>query len=197
MKKELTYLIELLSKNAKNEERLFFEKIILFLENKLLYAPSSYSEEKIKTLMQYNGYSVPKDYKNTLSRLDLLLTKLLSSSINEGKKQLLMTLLYSNFPSKKGLIQHSLALFESQLEPVEKNIYANLNAYIEGLNRALGIYCILSEQSTPETLIAFGETLHVTLVSMIYNEEEKALLDKGLHELLAVYLTLYGKYLYV
>ena len=106
------------------------------------------------------------------------------------------TLLNTNFPKKKNFLEHSLVLFESQLEPAEKSIYHTLSAYVIGLNRGLSLFYLLGKTSTPETLMLFSHTLHVSLLAFIFNEEERGFLSEGLTQLLGVYLSLYGKYLY-
>jgi hypothetical protein len=45
--------------------------------------------------------------------------------------------------------------------------------------------------------VCFGELLHEKLLNLLFNEEEKTHLSQGLKELLGVYLSLYGKYLYM
>lgn len=196
MKKEIIYLLEYLSKSEKSEEAELYRAIVMALEATLLYAPSSYSQVKIQTLMRHANYEVPQTFKEAITLLDARLEALLPSSLVQMRHTIVKTLLISNFPKKKGFLEHSLALFESQLEPVEKNIYQNIMAYVIGLNRALCLFFLLGEKSTPEMLLTFSRTLHVTLIASIFNEEEKTLLEKGLQELMGVYVGIYGKYLY-
>ncbi len=196
MKKEIIYLLEYLSKSEKSEEAEPYQAIVMALEATLLYAPSRYSQLKIQTLMQHANYPVPQTFQEAVTLLDARLEAFLPSSLVQIRQTIVKTLLVSNFPKKKGFLEHSLALFESQLEPVEKNIYQSIMAYVVGLNRALCLFFLLGEKSTPEALLTFSHTLHVTLLESIFNEEEKALLEKGLGELMGVYVGIYGKYLY-
>jgi len=196
MKKEIIYLLEYLSKSEKSEEAELYKAIVIALEATVLYAPSNYSQIKIQTLMRHASYEVPQTFKEASTLLDARLEALLPSSLVQMRHTILKTLLISNFPKKKGFLEHSFALFESQLEPVEKNIYQNIMAYVVGLNRALCLFFLLGERSTPESFLSFAQTLHVKLLESIFNEEEKTLLEKGLKELMGVYVGIYGKYLY-
>lgn len=196
MKKEITYLFEFLCKNEKPEEAQLYASIAHALEKRLLYVPSRYTQEKLNILMRHMGYLVPTSYEEAIKHFDTVLEAFLPKPLFDAKKTIFMTLLTSNFPKKRGFLEHSLALFESQLEPVEKSIYHNLSAYVKSINRGLGLFFILGEKSTPEILIAFTNDLHVNLLQTIYNEEERTLLKKGLSELMAVFIGLYGKYLF-
>ena len=196
MKKEISYLFEYLCKNEKPEEAQLYASIAHALEKRLLYVPSQYTQEKLTILMRHMGYAVPTNYEEAIKRFDALIEAFLPKPLFEAKKTLFMSLLSSNFPKKKGFLEHSFALFESQLEPVEKSIYHNLSAYVKSINRGLGLFFIFGEKSTPEMLIAFTNDLHVNLLQKIYNEEEKTLLQQGLSELMAVFIGLYGKYLF-
>lgn len=196
MKKETLYLLEYLCKSEKNEKANVYKAMADALELALLYVPSSLTRNKIKTLMHHNGYCVPENFEAACKRLDGALEEWLPPKIAQLRKTILQTLLASNFPQKKGFLNHSLALFESQLEPVEKSIYQNLMAYIMGLNRALSLFCLLQEKSEPEELVHFAQNLHVKLMALVFHEEEKELLQKGLGELMGVYVSVYGKYLY-
>lgn len=196
MKKEITYLLEYLSKSEKSEEAGLYKNIVSALEGTILYAPSIYSQTQIQALMRRANYDVPKTFKEAFTLLDTRLDSSLPPSLIEVRKTILKTLLISNFPKKKGFLEHSLALFESQLEPVERNIYQSIMAYVIGLNRALSLFFVLEEKSMPEKLISFSQELHVKLMTSIFNEEERELLEKGLNELMGVYIGIYGKYLY-
>lgn len=197
MKKEIIYLLEYLSKSDKAEEAHFYQKIISALENALLYTPTRYTQNQLQTLIKHSGYTVPQNFQEALNRLDTVLENALPKNLIELRKSIFLTLLVSNFPKKKGFLEHSLALFESQLEPVEKSIYHNLSAYVISLNRGLALLFLLQSKSTPEMLVTFAKTLHVTLLETIFNQEERALLSQGLSELMAVYVGVYGKFLYM
>lgn len=198
MKKETLYLIEYLAKSEKNP---FYARVIEHLTSCMLYSPSSLTQTRLSTVMHHYGLEIPKDENDAQKRLDVALDAVLPSSLNEGKKALFMTLLASNFPKKKGFLTLSLELFLSQLEPVEKSIYENLLAYVSGLNRGLALFYVLAKEQTtpftPEQLVSLGSFLHVTLCQLIFNEEELGALEEGLKSLMSVYLTLYGKYLYM
>ncbi len=196
MKKEIIYLMEYLSKSDKDDEAKLYQAIIHALERTVLYTPSRYTQEKLCILMRHATFETPENFQEALKLLDARFEELIPSSLMQMRKTIFKTLLISNFPKKKSFLEHSLALFESQLEPVEKNIYQSIMAYVMGLNRALCFFFLLGEKSTPEMLLTFSSTLHVTLMESIFNEEEKVLLEKGLKELMGVYVGIYGKYLY-
>ena len=201
MKKEILYLTEYLSKSDNAQEKAFYEVLVQTLTTFELYMPTKFTQAQISALMSHQGFGVPSSFKEGVKSLDAALEQALPSSLHEAKKNLFMTLLRVNFPKKKSFLSVSLELFLSQLEPVEKSIYENLLAYVSGLNRSLALFFLLSKEErsifTPERLVAFGDALHVTLLDLVFNEEEKALLSQGLKELLGVYLSLYGKYLYM
>jgi len=201
MKKEIIYLMEYLRKSTHMPEHVFYECILQTLATLELYQPSHYTQKQIYTLMQHQNQICPQDAQEAVKRVDKLIEDLLPLSLREAKKKLFITLLQSNFPKKKSFLTISLALFVSQLEPVEKNIYENLLGYVSALNRALSFFYGLAKENTqtfnPESLVYFGEALHVNLLELLYNEEEHHYLDAGLKELLGVYLSLYGKYLYM
>ena len=126
-----------------------------------------------------------------------MLESFLPNEISTLKKSIFHTLIASNFPQKKGFLEHSYALFISELEPVEKTIFDNLTSYVLHINRGLGVFCSVENMQSPENFVAFGNALHVKLLKFIYNEEERLLMNNGLKELLSVYLGIYGRYLYV
>jgi len=196
MKKEMIYLLEYLSKSVQTDVAQVYCAIGEELERTLLYAPSRYSQTNIQTLMSRSGYRVPSQSEEAVMMLDTLLEIAVPQTLKEYRKTIFHTLLMANFPTKKSFLEHSLALFESQLEPVEKSIYHTIFTYVVCLNRALSLFYILGKKSTPESLISFSQALHVRLLSLVFNEEEKAFLTKGLQELMGVYVGLYGKYIY-
>lgn len=196
MKKEILYLIEYLSKSEQTDVAQVYCTIVEGLERTLLYAPSRYSRTKVQALMRHSGYTVPQNEDEAVRALDALLETVLPQTLKQNRNTLFHTLLVTNFPTQKSFLEHSLALFESQLEPAQKSIYQTLLTYIVCLNRALGLFYTLGKKSTPESLIDFSQSLHVSLLALIFNEEEKAYLAKGLHELMGVYIGLYGRYLY-
>lgn len=201
MKKEILYLTEYLAKSESEQERTFYALLIENLAVLEVYSPTKFTQAQIGSLMLRQGLNVPSSFKEGIQALDSLFESVIPKPLQEAKKTLFMTLLNGNFPKKKGFLSVSLDLFLSQLEPVEKSIYENLLAYVSGLNRALAFFFILGKEDaqnfTPERLVAFGESLHDKLLDFLFNEEEKALLSQGLKELLGVYLSLYGKYLYM
>lgn len=201
MKKEILYLTEYLAKSESEQAKAFYELLVQTLATFELYTPTKFTQAQISALMARQGFGAPSSFEAGVKALDTALEQTLPSSLQEAKKTLFMTLLTVNFPKKKSFLSVSLELFLSQLEPVEKSIYENLLAYVSGLNRALALFFVLGKEEastfTPERLVAFGDALHVKLVELVFNEEEKALLSQGLKELLGVYLSLYGKYLYM
>lgn len=201
MKKEILYLTEYLAKSENAQEKAFYELLVQILTSLELYTPTKFTQVQIGSLMSRQGFCTPSNFEEAVKALDSVLDAALPKPLQEAKKSLFMTLLNANFPKKKGFLSVSLDLFLSQLEPVEKSIYENLLAYVLGLNRSLALFFVLGKEDahnfTPECLVAFGESLHVRLLKLLFNEEEKALLSQGLKELLGVYLSLYGKYLYM
>lgn len=196
MKKELTYLIEYSIKNPHQEGVVLHDFLVQTLASMELYTPTKYTQKQIITLMTHANITPPTSLEEALKRVDTLLETMLPKALNEGKKHLFHTLIASNFPQKKGFLEHSYALFESQLEPVEKSIYHALRAYVKGLSLGLGLFYCFGKSCTPEALLAFAQTLHVKLLELIFNKEETMLLSKGLSELMGVYVGLYGNYLY-
>ncbi len=201
MKKEILYLTEYLAKSESEQERTFYALLIQNLADLEVYSPTKLTQAQIGSLMSGQGFCAPSGFIEGTKALDSAFEKALPKSLQEAKKSLFMTLLSVNFPKKKGFLNVSLDFFLSQLEPVEKSIYENLLAYVAGLNRALALFFVLGKEDaqnfTPERLVAFGESLHGKLLTFLFNEEEAALLNQGLKELLGVYLSLYGKYLYM
>ena len=49
----------------------------------------------------------------------------------------------------------------------------------------------------PEVFIEFASGVHVKLIEMIFNKEEKELLADKLKEIMGVYLSVYARFLYV
>ncbi|OHE11890.1 MAG: hypothetical protein A2329_05365 [Sulfurimonas sp. RIFOXYB2_FULL_37_5] len=197
MKKEIIYLSEYLAKNQTKGEFEPYEAILHVLDTLEIYTPSKYDQTQIQVLFKRSGLDVPSYFEEAVLQLDKVLESFLPSDITTLKKSIFLTLIASNFPQKKGFLEHSYALFISQLEPVEKTIFDNLTSYVLHINRGLGVFYSLGEKQTPENFVAFGNALHVKLLTLFYNEEERALLDDGLKELLGVYLGIYGKYLYM
>jgi hypothetical protein len=200
MKKTILYLIEFLAKSpdALGMPYAFMLDDLAVME---LHTPTKFSQPQIVALMRHQGLNAPMSFTEGLKALDSTLEQLMPQTLHEAKKTLFTTLLATNFPKKRGFLNHSLDLFLSQLEPVEKSIYDNLLAYVAGLNRGLGFFfCLAKEEPeyfTPEAFVRFSESLHVRLLELIFNEEEQGYLSQGLKELLGVYLSLYGKHLYM
>jgi hypothetical protein len=201
MKKEILYLTEYLAKSDNEHVSAFYAVLVQTLATFELYTPTKFTQPQIGALMMRQDLCVPSSMEEGVKALDAALEQLLPSTLQEAKKSLFITLLNANFPKKKSFLSVSLEFFLSQLEPVENSIYENLLAYVSGLNRALALFFVLGKEEastfTPERLVAFGEALHVKLLALVFNEEENALLSQGLKELLGVYLSLYGKYLYM
>lgn len=200
MKKEILYLTEYLAKSESAQENAFYELLMQNLVSQELYTPTKFTQAQIASLMQRQGLCAPSSFEEGVKALDTALEQALPKPLQEAKKTLFMTLLNANFPKKRGFLNVSLDLFLSQLEPVEKSIYENLLAYVSGLNRSLALFFVLGKEAcqnfTPERFVKFAEVLHEKLLDLVFNEEEKALMGQGLKELLGVYLSLYGKYLY-
>jgi hypothetical protein len=196
MKKEIIYLIEYLAKSHTQGVAEPYSAILDALSTFEIYSPSKYDQTKIKVLMHHGGWNVPLGCDDAILQLDKALETLLPIEITNLKKSVFKTLIASNFPQKKAFLEHSYAFFISQLEPVEKSIFDNVTSYVLHINRGLAIFYSVREKQSPENFVAFGNALHVKLLALIYNEEERSLMNDGLKELLGVYLGIYGKYLY-
>lgn len=197
MKKEIIYLSEYLAKSNIQGEFEPYEAVLQVLNTLEIYTPSKYDQTQIQVLLKRSGFDVPSSFEEAILQLDKVLEGFLPKEISTLKKSIFNTLIASNFPQKKGFLEHSYALFISQLEPVEKTIFDNLTSYVLHINRGLGIFYSVGENQSPENFVAFGNALHVKLLELIYNEEERSLMSDGLKELLGVYLGIYGKYLYM
>lgn len=197
MKKEIIYLMEYLSKSPSIGESELYSVIISALENSDVYIPSKYNQTQINALMLRIDMTPPNSFSEAVVGLDKAIELLLPEEIATMKKSIFHTLMVSNFPQKKGFLEHSYAFFISQLEPVEKSIFDNLTSYVLCLNRGLGIFYSVGQNHSPEAFIAFGNTFHKELMRLIYNDEEQKLLGEGLKSLLGVYLGMYGKHLYM
>ena len=197
MKKEIIYLSEYLAKSQIKGAFEPYEAILQVLNTLEIYTPSKYDQVQIQVLLKHGGWSVPYSFEEAVLQLDKVLESFLPNEISTLKKSIFHTLIASNFPQKKGFLEHSYALFISELEPVEKTIFDNLTSYVLHINRGLGVFCSVENMQSPENFVAFANALHVKLLKFIYNEEERLLMNNGLKELLSVYLGIYGRYLYV
>ncbi len=197
MKKEIIYLSEYLAKSQIKGAFEPYEAILQVLNTLEIYTPSKYDQVQIQVLLKHGGWSVPSSFEEAVLQLDKVLESFLPNEISTLKKSIFHTLIASNFPQKKGFLEHSYALFISELEPVEKTIFDNLTSYVLHINRGLGVFCSVENMQSPENFVAFANALHVKLLKFIYNEEERLLMNNGLKELLSVYLGIYGRYLYV
>jgi hypothetical protein len=197
MKKEIIYLSEYLAKSQIKGAFEPYEAILQALNTLEIYTPSKYDQVQIQVLLKHGGWSVPSSFEEAVLQLDKVLESFLPNEISTLKKSIFHTLIASNFPQKKGFLEHSYALFISELEPVEKTIFDNLTSYVLHINRGLGVFCSVENMQSPENFVAFGNALHGKLLKFIYNEEERLLMNNGLKELLSVYLGIYGRYLYV
>ena len=197
MKKEIIYLSEYLAKSQIKGAFEPYEAILQVLNTLEIYTPSKYDQVQIQVLLKHGGWSVPSSFEEAVLQLDKVLESFLANEISTLKKSIFHTLIASNFPQKKGFLEHSYALFISELEPVEKTIFDNLTSYVLHINRGLGVFCSVENMQSPENFVAFANALHVKLLKFIYNEEERLLMNNGLKELLSVYLGIYGRYLYV
>ncbi len=201
MKKEILYLLEYLAKNPNEDEKALYALLLQTLSSLELYTPTKFTQAQIHTLMSHQGLHDASGFEASVKAFDDALDAAIPTALREAKQNLFATLLHANFPKKKSFLAVSLECFLSQLEPVEKSIYENLLAYVTALNRALGLFFVLGKEAsssfTPERLVLFGETLHVKLLENIFHEEERVHVRQGLKELLGVYLSLYGTYLYM
>lgn len=187
MKKDINYLIEYLAKSEDKNANLY-KDILSFFSEHLIYTSSSFKLKSLKALALKDGVELADSFDAVLKQLDSFLEENIDKDISEAKKQLLETILSSNFKKKK-----------EEFDKVETSIYKCLTSYIFGLCRGLEIYYIYAKENIkePELFIEYGSFLHVKLLNTIFNKEEKALLEEKLKELMGVYLSLYARYLYV
>lgn len=200
MEKELNYLIEFIAKSDDVPIKKLYGTIHSTLNSLEMCVVSKYSQTQIQAIMNKAQICVPQNIFEAFNALDSLLAHALPKELEEAKQKIFLTLVSSNFPKKRVFLEHSIAFFISQLEPVEKQIYEQLLSYIVGINRAFGIFSLLHKdcvEQNPEHFIDFGTKVHEVLLEMLFNDEEQALLQASLKELLGVYLGLYGKYLYM
>ncbi|WP_024954668.1 hypothetical protein [Sulfurospirillum arcachonense] len=188
MNKEINYLIEYLAKSNEHENSDFYKSILSFFQDHLIYSSSKYEIKTLKVLAIKGGIIFPESFEDALTKLDKLLESNTNNEIIEAKKQLLDTIVSSNFKKKK-----------EHFDKVETSIYKTLIAYIAGLTRALEIFYMYTKNDVkePEVYIEFSNKIHAELIEMIFNKEEKALLADKLKEIMSVYLSVYARYLYM
>lgn len=188
MNKETNYLIEYLAKSENGKSSDFYKTILEFLKINVIYTSSKYEIKTLKVLAQKNDIAFPLNFEDALIKLDAILELSMNSEIKEAKKQLLYTILKANFKKKK-----------EKFDKVETSIYKTLLAYMIGLTRALEIFYMYTKDDVkkPEVYIEFSNKIHDELIELIFNKDEKALLDGKLKEIMSVYLSVYARYLYI
>lgn len=187
MNKEINYLIEYLAKSS-DKNALIYKDILEFFSEHLIYAISKYKIKSLQVLAAKNDIELANSFDAVLKRLDTLLEENMNDEIKEAKKQLLDTIIQSNFKKKK-----------EQFDKVETSIYKCLTSYIYGLTRGFEIFYMYTKDNVkePEVFIEYGNFLHVKLIDTIFNEEEKALLEEKLKEVMSIYLSVYARSLYM
>ena len=180
MNKEINYLIEYLAKS----EKILYKDILYFFAKEGIYTQTKYDAKTIKALASKSGFEIT----DAEQLLNAKLNKEIHKRLVEAKKQLFETLIKANFKKKK-----------EQFDKVDTSIFKCLSAYVGGLTKAFDVFYVYTKdnQQKPEIFIEFANTLHIELVKTIFNQEEKALLEDKLKEVMGVYLALYAKYLYM
>lgn len=186
MNKNMNYLIEFLAKSDENNADLY-QSILVFFKEHYIYTSSKYDIKTLTLLAQRSKIETAVNFDDGLKKLDKILDTSMNSEIREAKEQLLQTIISSNFKKKK-----------EDLDKVETSIYKCITSYIFGLTRALEIFYMYTKDDVkdPEVFIEFANSVHVKLVEMIFNTEEKELLSDKLKEIMSVYLSVYARYLY-
>ncbi len=188
MNKEINYLIEFLAKlDIANVSNLYVV-ILDFFDTHSIYIPSKYDTKALQVLAKKSDIELSNNVVILFKRLDKVLDTNIHQEIKTSKKQLLETIIASNFKKKK-----------EHFDKVETAIYKTLTAYVFGLTRALDIFYIYTKNSVqkPEVFIEFANTVHTQLIDMIFNDQERELLEAKLKEVMGVYLSLYARYLYI
>jgi len=186
MNKNINYLIEFLAKSdEKNAD--FYKYLLDFFREHYIYTSSKYELKTLNVLALRSKIEPALNFEHGLKQLDEILSECLNSDIKEAKEQLLQTIITTNFKKKK-----------EDLDKVETSIYKCITAYIYGLSRSLELFYIYTKDDLkePEIFINFANSIHVKLIEMIFNKEEKELLEEKLREIMAIYLSLYARYLY-
>lgn len=186
MNKNINYLIEFLAKSdEKNAD--IYKNLLDFFREHYIYTSSKYEIKTLNVLALRSKIEPALNFKHGLKQLDEILSKSLNSDIKEAKEQLLKTIITTNFKKKK-----------EDLDKVETSIYKCITSYIYGLSRSLELFYMYTKDDLkePEIFIDFANIVHVKLIEMIFNKEEKELLEEKLKEVMGVYLALYAKYLY-
>jgi len=187
MNKNINYLIEFLAKSdEKNAD--FYKHLLIFFKKHYIYTESKYDIETLNILALRNKIEIASSFEHGLKKLDMILEDDMNSEIKEAKKQLLQTIISSNFKKKK-----------EDLNKVETSIYKCITSYIFGLTRALELFYMYTKDDVrePEVFIEFASSVHVKLIEIIFNKEEKELLEAKLKEIMGVYLSVYARYLYI
>jgi len=187
MNKNINYLIEFLAKSdEKNAD--FYKFLLDFLKEHYIYTASKYDIKTLNVLATRSKIVLASNFEHGVKLLDKALQESMNSEIKEAKEQLLQTIITTNFKKKK-----------EDLDKVETSIYKCITSYIFGLTRALELFYIYTKDDIrePEVFIEFASSVHVKLIKMIFNKEEKELLADKLKEIMGVYLSVYARYLYV
>lgn len=187
MNKELNYLIEFLAKSS-DKNATFYKDILSFFSENLIYTSSKYEIKTLRVLASKDEIYLEESFDGVLKHLDTFLEDSMNNTIKEAKKQLLQTLIQSNFKKKK-----------EQFDKVETSIYKCLTSYIYGLTRGLELFYVytLKDVKKPELFIEYGNFLHIRLIKEIFNKQERELLEDKLKEVMGVYLSVYARYLYM
>lgn len=198
MNKKLNYTIEYMAK-TEDESSLLYEKVLEFFKEHYIYTASKYELSTLSILANKSDIKLPKNFKNGVKKLDIILEKNLNGEIKEAKRELLYTISKTNFPKKQKYLNKSIKKFEEKLEKVELKIYQSITAYIYGITRVLELFYVYTydEKKEPELFIEYANTMHIELIELIFNKEEKELLSEKLKEIMSVYLSLYARYLYM
>lgn len=188
MNKNINYLIEFLAKSDDNKNVNFYCHILEFLKKQYIYTASKYDVKTLNILATRNKLEVALNFEDGVNQLDQILLKSINSEIKEAKEQFLKTIITTNFKKKK-----------ENFDKVETSIYKCITSYVFGLTRAIEIFYMYTKDDLkePEVFVEFASEVHVKLIEMIFNKEEKELLEDKLKEIMSVYLSLYARYLYV
>lgn len=191
--KQLSYLLEYLALDEKSELNTFYKKIREGLAKEKLHTPSSFSHEQIAILMKKHTKLDIKNITSAKKTLIKIREFLLSSTLQEYKKQILHTLLKVNFPKQNIELEKSLFEFEAGLTPVEVKMYKLIGGYIASITEALDIYVALdsSKESSFESLKGYSLDIHAEVMETLFYQEERDVIASSLEKTAIIYAGAY------
>ncbi len=196
MNKKIQLILEFLAKckTVSSEKQDVYKCILHELSEEILCAKTIFTCKQIKTLL--------KGEINSSEEAERFFKKHLLK--NENKKlvpyldNIFMSLISSNFPTHAHLLKLGTSEFEASLDKVEAKIYMMIKTYIQMLRFALGLYVYFDEKRQKELseIVEFAKNIHACILKHMFYEEEIALLNNSLEQLLSVYVGVYFNFCY-